>query len=50
MKMVSEKVNEELEAKLVSNMEDVGKKVGFALDTWVDLPGMPGPSRGCQAP
>ena len=43
LEMVSEKINEELEAKLVSNMEDVDKKVGFALDTWVDLPGMPGP-------
>ena len=35
--------NAELEATLVSNMEDVGQKVGFALNTWVDLPGMPGP-------
>ena len=43
LEMVSEENNAELEATLVSNMEDVGKKVDFALDTWVDLPGMPGP-------
>ena len=43
LEMVSEEINAELEATLVSNMEDVGKKVGFALDTWVDLPGRPGP-------
>jgi len=43
LEMVSEENNAELEATLVGNMEDVGKKVDFALDTWVDLPGMPGP-------
>ena len=43
LQMVSEENTEELEARLVSNMEDVGKKVDFRLDTWVDLPGMPGP-------
>ena len=43
LEIVSEKINAELEARLVSNMEDVGKKVGFALDTWAELPGVPGP-------
>ena len=41
--MVAPEMNAEMEATLVSNMEDVGKKVDFALDTWVDLPGRPGP-------
>ena len=43
LEMRTAEQNAELEATLVSNMEDVGQKVGFALNTWVDLPGMPGP-------